>query len=124
MCLIVLSFFLTVFRQCCHCISLFVNILAIFLLFFIIVVLNPSFLYIKFFSSVTKPHPYIMFIRTQLISLAIKKNSISRLGSLGFQLPLWSSSSYVIIWSTNIIFNFLLFILSVASVGLCIQITS
>ena len=107
----VLSFVVAVIRQCYHCSLLFINILATVLLFLRKVVPNLSFRYKSFITFVTNPHYSFMVVRKPLIYLAIYDHSITRLGSLGFQLSLWDSSNRVIIWFSNLILTILLLLL-------------
>ena len=81
---------------------LFINILTIFLLFLRSVGLKPNFLYVTVLIFATNPHYFIMVIRTPVIGIGISNYSIARIGSLGFQIPLWCTSNCVIVWFTNL----------------------
>ena len=105
---------ITVVRQHFHFFLLSVNILSVLLIFFDSIGLNLSFLYISFIRFVANSNSLGVVIRTPVISLSIANHTISSLGYLGFQIPLWDASNRVIVWFSNIILTLFLIILYIS----------
>ena len=74
-------------RQYFHLCLIYVNILAIILLLFNRVDLKPIFLYVEVINFVKKPRASAMLVGKPVVGLTISNYSITRFGSIVFQLP-------------------------------------